>query len=192
VRAFHPSSALILYHAFVPDKTNGECNGPGNRPVEVHAFEDRGTHSRPDVIEPAWLAFQVDRLHKVKVEAIVAAAAGGFAIDIEVAVWLSKIGVDLHAKLVAVGLAVPRCRSRLGDWLTAYIDSRTDVRPNTARNLRMARQRLIDHFGVDRDLRDISSGDADDWALSLKESLAIERDSRGNEGVHSAPQITNG
>src|SRR5579884_1671954 len=112
---------------------------------------------------------------KVKVEHIVAAAVGGFSLDRETAEWLDKIGQDLHRKLSNVGLVAsrqPRSAGELEAFLSAYITQRTDVKPNTVRNLEACKARLVEHFGAHRALRDITPGDADSFLLWLREKYA--------------------
>jgi len=58
-------------------------------------------------------------------------------------------------------------------FLDAYIKSRTDLRPNTLRNLTNSRDRLVTYFGADRLLRTISPGDADDWRQGMVNSGRI-------------------
>lgn len=46
------------------------------------------------------------------------------------------------------------------------------MKPNTKKNLEAAKARLIEFFGAERDLRQITPGDADAWLLSLREKYA--------------------
>ena len=50
---------------------------------------------------------------------------------------------------------------------TNYIHSRVDVKTSTLLVLGHTRRNLIEYFGPDRLLRDISAGDADEWRLYL-------------------------
>src|SRR5262249_49320528 len=92
---------------------------------------------------------------KLRVESLNAAAISGLSLDSETARWLARINDRLHGRLAAAGLveprqpAEPRPRQRLGAWIQRYIDGRTDVKPNTKRNLEAARDRLIEFFGAD-------------------------------------------
>ncbi|HAY82860.1 MAG TPA: hypothetical protein DCY79_23880 [Planctomycetaceae bacterium] len=43
--------------------------------------------------------------------------------------------------------------------------------PNTKRNYEVTRKHLIDHFGRERMLAEISPGDADEWRESLRTQL---------------------
>lgn len=106
---------------------------------------------------------------KIKVRALNAAAITGDLVDDETNRWLAQISDDLRAKLVAVGLANPGGRALcLGKFLENYIDGRKDVKPRTRTNLMDCRARLTDYFGVDRDLRTITAGDADGWLVYLR------------------------
>src|SRR5262245_61280811 len=111
---------------------------------------------------------------KTKVEALNAAAIGGFSLDNETAAWVGRIGDKLHRKLAAAGLvaprapAVPQKQTCMGEWLDTYVSGRTDVKPNTHRNLQAAKARLIEFFGADKPLAAITAGDADAWGIWLK------------------------
>jgi integrase len=114
---------------------------------------------------------------RIKVEALNAAAVAGLSWDAETARWVASLGVVLADKLAAVGL-IPKRQdrdgARLGDFIDAYIARRTDVKTNTASNLRMFGDRLIAFFGKDKNLADIKRSDADDWALYLKREKYAE------------------
>jgi len=109
---------------------------------------------------------------RVKVEHLIASAASNCPIDQETASWLARIGDDLADKLSAVGLTGRRTRACLDDFLADYIRRRTDIKPNTVRNLEAARSRLVEFFGPNKSLRDITPGDADAWLLALRENYA--------------------
>ena len=100
---------------------------------------------------------------KGKVEALNAAQISRCALDDETARWISQIGDDLTAKLAAVGLIAERGSALLGGFLDSYIALRTDVKPNTRRNLEAVKARLVEFFGSNKAMREISPGDADAW-----------------------------
>ena len=61
----------------------------------------------------------------------------------------------------------------LSAYLQRYADDRTDVKPGTQVVYRHTRGNLIDFFGPDKPLRDITPRDADQWRLYLiKQGLA--------------------
>ena len=86
----------------------------------------------------------------------------------EVAEWIGTIPDVLAKRLVAVGLIAPREKrqvdaTKLGEFIDAYLDSRTDIKPRTRINLLQVRKNLVNHFGEDRLLGDITPGDSDEW-----------------------------
>lgn len=114
---------------------------------------------------------------KGKIETLNSNQIAGLGMDGETAVWLSKIGDDLHGKLAAVGLVAPRApaevkENRLAEFIDAYIVGRTDAKSNTLMNLRLFRQRLTVFFGGDRDMTTITQADADAWVVYLKTNYA--------------------
>ena len=64
-----------------------------------------------------------------------------------------------------MGLVPKRERATLAAFLDGYISSRHDVKPGTTTNLRQVRDSLVEHFGPDKPLRDITPGDADGYRL---------------------------
>ncbi len=111
---------------------------------------------------------------KCRVEHLLAAKIAGHAMDADTARWVSALEPRLAEKLAAVGL-IPKPDNResvtLGDYLDAYIESRTDVKPLTVRHLRDAARKLVTYFGADRKLVSITPGDADEYRRWLLESL---------------------
>src|SRR5581483_5474978 len=146
------------------------ANDPGGRRriIFVDKSGDRKT---------IWLGKVSKRLAreiKTQLENINAAANAARSLDGETAAWLGAIGDSLHAKLAGVGLvsprepSTPRQKACLGDFLESYIGGRTDVAPRTRINLDAARRRLVEFFGADKVLDEITAGDADAWGIWLK------------------------
>jgi integrase len=111
---------------------------------------------------------------RVKIEHLVSASIGGTPLDGETSRWLKTIGDNLAAKLAGAGLVLPRESATLAAFIDAYIASRTDARPNTARNFKTARRFLVDHFGADRRLRSIGPGDCDEWRQEMVQNGLAE------------------
>ena len=108
---------------------------------------------------------------KVKLEALIAARLTG-GIDDEVCRWVAALPDDMHAKLARLGLADPRAgetrNSRtLAELLNGYLKDRDDLKPNTRRNYGQTRRMLIEFFGPDKRLADMTEYDAEEWQRSL-------------------------
>lgn len=109
---------------------------------------------------------------KGRVEQLVLSATGASGVvDTDTVDWLGKLDDGFYGKLAAVGLVSPRQQQavRLGQFLDNYIASRQDVKPATILVYDHTRRKLLDFFGPDKPLRDITSGDGDQWRLSLIE-----------------------
>jgi integrase len=104
---------------------------------------------------------------KVRVEALNTAAITGHPVDDEVARWVAGLDKTMADKLAAVGLIPKREAAALGPFLEGYLQSRIDVKPATLSCWRGAIKSLLEHFGPDRPLRDITEGDADAFRLYL-------------------------
>jgi integrase len=109
---------------------------------------------------------------RVKIEQLHASVVASCPLDNETARWVNTLSDTLAQKLVAVGLIPERGKTRLEEFIEGYIKQRTDVKPRTRRNLSTAKKRLVLFFGVDRNLRDITPGDADAFVVWLKERYA--------------------
>jgi integrase len=103
----------------------------------------------------------------LRIENLVAAQLSSNALDPDTARWLGEIGDPLAQKLANVGLIAPRASAALGGFLDCYVSSRADVKESTRTVLGHTRRCLIEFFGADKLIRDITEGDADDWRLWL-------------------------
>ena len=115
-----------------------------------------------------------------QVEVLVTAAAAQVSPPLETAMWLGKIGEELHRKLSNVGLTDERqsdgkpARHTLKQFLDAYIASRHDVKKSTQTFYGHTRRCLIEYFGPTKKLGAITFADASKWRrwLSDEEELA--------------------
>lgn len=103
---------------------------------------------------------------KVKVEALVTAKITG-SMDDEVARWVADRDDDIYARFAAVGLVPGRKNQRLREFLEGYANDRCDVKGGTLTVYGHTRRNLLDFFGDEKALRDITAGEADQWRLSL-------------------------
>ena len=114
---------------------------------------------------------------KNMVERLVEARRLGTAIDGQTAEWLKAIDDKLRGRLARVGLVDLPGATLLGPFLDNYIGQRRrrgDVTDSTIEVWGHTRRNLIGYFGSDKDMRAITSADADDWAawLASDEGLA--------------------
>ncbi len=100
---------------------------------------------------------------KVKVEAIVAASMAGGPLDDEVARWVAERDSAMVDKLVGVGLIPKQQRATLQAFLDNYIEGRPDWKGSTATVYGHTRRCLIEYFGVEKPLHEITPDDAAQW-----------------------------
>jgi integrase len=111
---------------------------------------------------------------KCRVEAIVTATVHKVSVDRETAAWLATIEDKLYRKLVGVGLVSSRAaaeRIKLGSLIDSYIQLRTDLKPNTTAHLQRARRNLVEFFGDQKYVDEITPADADEFRLHLAETM---------------------
>ncbi len=101
------------------------------------------------------------------VEALAAAKFSAQSFRPATAAWLGEVGDTFYGRLARAGLVAAKASAQLGGFLDEYIKSRCDVKPATAIVLGHTRRNLIDYFKANKSLRDITSGEADQWRLSL-------------------------
>jgi len=87
----------------------------------------------------------------------------------DLANWVAGLEPPLAKKLSRVGLIPSRehQNTRLGAFLSDYVESRTDVKPATKEVWRQGANGLIEFFGADKPLRAVMPGDADGYRLYL-------------------------
>lgn len=101
------------------------------------------------------------------VEAILSAQASGTGLDTETSKWLATIAPEVHQKLVNVGLVQQRATMFLDDFIEDYKSKRVDTKESTKLKWRSAQRKLVSFFGAKKNLRDINSGEADEFRLFL-------------------------
>ena len=82
-------------------------------------------------------------------------------LDPDTTAWVASLPDEMHTKLAEVGLFERRGVTRLGPFLRSIIDERHDLKPNTRRNWMSAINHLIEFFGDEANLLDITPGEAD-------------------------------
>jgi len=104
------------------------------------------------------------------VSELIAASAAGVAPDAKSQQWANELSGRLRQRLVEYGLADPErpqaktdAGRKLGAFVDAYIEGRTDIGGGTRTNYNQARRLLVEFFGEDHPLRAITSTDADRW-----------------------------
>ena len=104
---------------------------------------------------------------KVHVEQLVAAIITGHAVEDETARWVAQRDQRMADKLARVGLIPKRKVATLEAFIDAYVADRDDVKPSTTRHYYQARRDLVEFFGSETPLRDVTPGDAESFRRHL-------------------------
>ena len=102
------------------------------------------------------------------VEALLASRISGQPIPRETACWLGTVGEKLKQRLAAVGLIDAPARVLLGQFLTEYVLNRKDVKASTLEVWQQPARNLTEFFGADKPIRDITPGEAEQFAQWLR------------------------
>jgi integrase len=108
---------------------------------------------------------------KVRIEQLNAAVIASHAVDPDTSRWLAGIDKLLADKLAKVGLIAKREMATLGPFIDTFLATRTDLKERTKTAFRQVRKNLVEYFGESKRLADINAGDADNFRLTLMESL---------------------
>jgi integrase len=101
---------------------------------------------------------------KVRVELLLVAKISRTATDDETSRWVAGLDDVLQGRLAAVGLITSRCSAVLGEFVRDYIAKREGVvETSTLQIDKQTESLLINFFGENKPLRDISEGDAEDF-----------------------------
>ena len=108
---------------------------------------------------------------RVHVENLIRSKVTGGVYPPATAEWLAGVPEMLRRRLENVGLVAPQKRRAcptLAEWARGYIEGRSDVKPNTRRNLEQAENSLVGFLGTAKTLDEITQGDAEDYRIHLK------------------------
>lgn len=121
-----------------------------------------------------------------RIEFLVGAKRNGTAIQPDTLDWLTTIGNDLYGKLAKYELVAPRVkveRTTLGPFLESYVAGRSDVKGSTATVYGHTKRCLIDYFGANKPLDEITPADADDWRRWLSKPINEKKPAEGGQGL---------
>src|SRR4051794_34387606 len=103
--------------------------------------------------------------------------------------WLKKINVKspkLYGKLANLGLAPNRKQPQqmtLGPFLDGYIKARSDVKGGTSIVYGHTKRCLIDYFGANKPLAEITAAESDDWRRWLLRDQNQENPAEGGQDL---------
>ncbi|MHC4114375.1 MAG: tyrosine-type recombinase/integrase [Planctomycetota bacterium] len=109
---------------------------------------------------------------KINVENIIKAKNTGSEIPITTQSWLNGLTGSVRRRLETLGLIEPKKRKTeiaLGVWVDGYIENRTDIKPNTKRNMLAARNSLFGFCNTSMSIADFSAYDAEEFRRHLLE-----------------------
>ena len=114
------------------------------------------------------------RLVEFHVKHLISSLISGLPVASPTAGWIRQTRDPLLARLERVGLMPSRDRVErltVAAWAHRFVDSRTDVKPNTKRNYEQAAKKIesfFDTFKRGKRLDEITAGDADEYRIWLK------------------------
>jgi len=111
---------------------------------------------------------------KRRVEDLVNYQKANMPWDGDLAAWVEQVGDDLAEKLAGVGLIEPRTTTKLAEFIDRFVDGRKDVKPASKTVWRQGRNSLVERLGAERNIRDVSPSDAEEYKQWLiEEGLAL-------------------
>ena len=107
------------------------------------------------------------RSFQSNVEALVSAKIAGVSPDPQIVKWGTDRPDDMADKLAKCGLIPPRQTVTLAEALKTVIEGRKDVKPATKTVWRQGERSLVDYFGADRPIVEVTRADAEDFKQHL-------------------------
>lgn len=107
---------------------------------------------------------------KRNIEAIQSANLSGDSYDRATSEWIARIDAKLYEKFAEVGLLTKRKAKQdatIGKFTQRYIDTRKSLKPKSLYMLKYTRNKLVEFFGENRRLDDVTEGDADDFRQAM-------------------------
>ena len=126
---------------------------------------------------------------KIKVEHLVAAKLSGHAVDDETARWVAKLDSAMAEKLASVFLISQRGETQLGRFIDSFILERVDVKPRTQLFYEQVRNGLIEFFGINKPIHQISQGDAESFRQVSHHASSTDLAAYARFQVHPVPLV---
>jgi len=107
---------------------------------------------------------------KYRVEQLLESLNLNRPMEADLAQWVTDLEPPLAKKLARVGLIAKteaKAAVTLGPFIESYVKSRVDVKPATKEVWRQGEMGLIEFFGSDKSIGEITPGDADNYKLHL-------------------------
>lgn len=107
---------------------------------------------------------------KFRVEQLLAAKLTGHALEADTASWIANLDPLMAEKLARTGLiakTAAKSVATLGPFLNDFTTRRIDVKAATKEVWSQVVRNLLDHFGADRDLAEVTEADAEDFKMFL-------------------------
>lgn len=125
--------------------------------------------SRRQILRLGRVTKRVAEEIRIHIERVVESRRAGLPLEERSEKWIATLPERLRQRLIETGVIQDggrRVRTTLSGFIDDYLSARTDIRPGTHSNLRVARMWLEKHFGVSREMDSITPGEAEffrDW-----------------------------
>lgn len=131
-------------------------------------FTDLGGQRR--TVRLGKMSMKDAQMIRVKIETILAAKTAGLPLDIETSQWLAKLEGQLAEKLAKVGLIEAKQAVSLKEFLDGYVSRRkSEVAEATVTVWGHTIRNLVEFFGEEKPLQELTEEDAEDWRAWLLE-----------------------
>jgi len=154
-----------------------------NRRNGTRAIQFTAPDGRRPVVRLGKVSRKIAEAARGMIEALAAARRTGTALDGAAAAWVAGLPDVLRRRIEAAGLIGARDGHNiptLGEWLSAYVAMRGDVKAGTRVVYGQTVRNLKEFFGVDRPLDEVTPGDATEFQawLETHEQLSVSTSRR--------------
>lgn len=121
---------------------------------------------------------------KVGIERLVSEISIGHPSSQQTLAWLDSLPIKLQKKLAAAGVVKDQPGRNLAPFLE-YVFERLEVKQSTLTGYKQTKRNLIEHFGAEHEIGEITEGDAENFRSWLKTQNRMRKD-----GVMAATTVS--
>jgi integrase len=169
------------------DAAAGDHLGKGNTMASISSgpnghriLQFVGVEGERHSIRLGKMTLRTAEIIKSKVEELLVAKVTGTSMSRELADWVTSIADCLHQKLVTKGLVEAKTPVQpaapvdapllplLGEFIDKFLAMRQDLKRNTRITFIQTRKAMLQFFGLERRINQITAGDVDEWLAEMR------------------------
>jgi integrase len=136
----------------------------------------RGVDCKPYWVRLGFISENDARAMKAHIEALYLRAKDPeqYPLERSTRKWLKNVSDKIRSKLIEAGLCGTPAARALGNFLAGHIAEQKQVKPGTLKFYHHTERNLVEFFGPDKPIEEITPGDADRFVVYLKTTRSLQ------------------